>query len=93
MRGLNRSERPVPSLSMPTIARGVIVFRFLRLVQFLFVAVGDVMALAVERWMVELNTWLDIVFREQDDRETRNHCPWTFDVDVGSNAFSAGSGE
>jgi hypothetical protein len=88
MRGLSRSALLIPSLSMLHIVRGEIVHRCRLLANFVFMAVQDVMALAVERWMIAL----DALLGEQDDRETRNHNPWGDDV-YEPYAFSAGAGE
>jgi len=52
------------------------VFRMLKLAAWLFVRVSDVMALAVDRWMAEIENWIAIAFHDDDDRETRNHNPW-----------------
>lgn len=66
-----------PSLSMLTINYGGLVRRFLNLVLVLgrLVQPRELFALAIDRWMDELEIWFVAAYG-YDDRELRNHNPW-----------------
>jgi len=50
-------------------------YRFKHLAAFMFIQC-DAIALAIDRWMEELELWLSIAFAREIDRESRNHNPW-----------------